>query len=269
MSTRLVSLVRSLAAALLISLTLVRPAAAVDFTDIWWNSLESGWGANMVQADNFVFITFFIDGPNNQPIWYTGNMTVDANGVWSGPLYLTTGTYFGNPWNPAQVTQTAVGTVTFTPTNSFSGTLTYNVGTVNVTKQITRQTLKTIPAAGNYSGAVLSIFSNCNNANDNGPLTYFANLTVVQTTGGPLQFDFTNSDGPFKIVGTYIQNGQLYRIPNATYTVGTYTFTAQVSEVKVTSQGIEGRWSAPVGAAFAGCTENALLLVPLRRLTTD
>ena len=129
MSTRLVSLVRSLAAALLISLALVRPAAAVDFTDIWWNSLESGWGANMVQADNFVFVTFFIDGPNNQPIWYTGNMTVDVNGVWSGPLYFTTGTYFGNPWNPAQVTQTQVGTVTFTPANAYSGTLTYNVGT--------------------------------------------------------------------------------------------------------------------------------------------
>jgi hypothetical protein len=260
MSTRLASLVRSLAAVLLLSLTLVRPAAAVDYTDIWWNSLESGWGVNFVQADNFVFATFFIYGPNNQPIWYTGNMTVDANGVWSGPLYFTSaasGTYFGNPWNPSGFTQPQVGTVTFTPANSYSGTLTYNVGTVTVTKQITRQTLKTIPAAGDYSGAVLSVFSNCTDPNNNGPLTYFANLTVVQTTGGPLQFDFTNSDGPFRIVGTYIQDGQLYRIPNATYTVGSFTFTAQVSEVKVTSQGIEGRWTAPVGAAFAGCTENA------------
>ena len=66
-----------------------------------------------------------------------------------------------------------------------------------------------------------------------------------------------NSDGPFRIVGIYTQNGQLYRVPNAAYTVGTFNFTAQVSEVKVTSQGIEGRWTAPVGAAFAGCIENA------------
>ena len=256
MSIRLLSLVRSLAAALLISLTLVRPAAAVDWTDIWWNSLESGWGVNFVQADNFVFATFFVYGPNNQPIWYTGNMSVNSNGVWSGPLYLTTGTYYGVPW--VQRTATQVGTVTFTPANSYSGTLTYNVGAVTVTKQIARQPLKTIPAAGDYSGAVLSIYSNCTDPNGNGPLDYFAYLTVTQTTGGPLQFAFTFSDiGPFTIAGTYIQDGQLYRIPNASYTSDPFVFTAQVSEVKVTSQGIEGRWTAPVNAAFPGCVENA------------
>ena len=261
MSTRLLSSFRTLAAALLVSLALVRPAAAVDWTDIWWNPAEAGWGVTFTQADNFIFATFFVYDANKQPIWYTGNMTVDANGVWSGPLYLTNGSFYGDPWDPSKLTQNQVGTVTFRPANgsanSYSGTLTYNVGGTNVTKQIQRQTLTVIPGAGNYSGAVLSIFSGCDNPNNNGSLTYFANLTVAQTVGGNLQFDFENSDGPYRIVGVYTQNGQLYRIPNAAYTVGSFTFTAQVSEVKVTSQGIEGRWTAPVGSAFPGCTENA------------
>ena len=89
-------------------------------------------------------------------------MTVDANGIWSGPVYLTTGTYFGAPWNTANDTATTVGTVTFSPNTAFTGTFTYNVNNVNVAKTIQRQTLTTIPLGGTYSGAYLSVFSNCN-----------------------------------------------------------------------------------------------------------
>ena len=95
-------------------------------------------------------------------------MSVDSNGVWSGPLYQTTGTFLGNPWNSNDRSTTQVGTVTFNPSTSYAGTLTYNVNSTNVTKQITRQTLKAIPLGGNYSGAYLSIYSNCNDPGLNG-----------------------------------------------------------------------------------------------------
>jgi hypothetical protein len=94
-----------------------------------------------------MFATFFIYGPNQQPTWYTGEMSEDANGVWSGPLIRSTGSYFGGVWNEGQTTRTQVGTVTFTPSSSFTGTLTYNVNAVFVTKQITRNTFTTIPLA--------------------------------------------------------------------------------------------------------------------------
>jgi hypothetical protein len=245
---------RSLAAAFLISLAFVRPAAALDLSDIWWNPNESGWGVNFIQANNFIFATFFIYGNNQQPFWVTAQLTQDANGVWSGPLYQTTGTFYGSPWNPSQQTTVQVGTATFSPSSPTTGTLTYNVGTTNVSKQIQRQTLKNTPLGGKYSGAYLSIYSNCNDANNNGGLTYYANLTVTQTTGGSLRLDF-DSTSPFTLSGNYVQEGLLYRMSNATYTFGNFTFTAQVSEIKATSQGIEGRWSAPVGAAYPGCFE--------------
>src|SRR5262245_60610926 len=122
MAARHLGFLRSLAAAVVVSLALIRPAAAVDYTDIWWNPNEAGWGVNLVMSNNFMFATFFIYGGDNKPTWVTANMTVDNNGVWSGPLYQTTGTYFGNPWNPGNLTQNQVGTATFTPTSSVTGT---------------------------------------------------------------------------------------------------------------------------------------------------
>ncbi len=49
-------------------------AAAVDYTDIWYNPAESGWGMNVVQSDSFMFLTFFIYGSDNKPTWFTGQV---------------------------------------------------------------------------------------------------------------------------------------------------------------------------------------------------
>ncbi len=245
---------RTLLAGLLLAFAVIRPAAATDWTDIWWNPNESGWGVNFVQASDFIFATFFVYGPGNQPIWYTGQMSVDNNGVWSGPLYQTTGTYLGIPWNTNDRTATQVGTVTFTPATSYAGTLTYNVNTTNVTKQITRQTLKAIPLGGKYSGAYLSVFSNCNDTSFNTGQTYFANINVSQTASGNLTLVF-DSNAPSTMSGTWTQEGLLYRIPNASYTLAGKTMVAQVTQIKATAQGIEGQWTANVGAAYPGCIE--------------
>ena len=98
-------------------------AGASDYTDIWFNPSEQstgggGWGVNVVQSDAFLFLTFFIYGPDNKPTWYVAGLTRDANGNFNGPLYATTGTYFGAPWNPADGAGSAqVGTASFNPTS--------------------------------------------------------------------------------------------------------------------------------------------------------
>lgn len=251
------AIVRRLLLALLLVLPLgmTRPATAFDLTDLWWNSAESGWGVNFIQADDFVFATFFLYGLNKEATWYTGQMTIGSNGVWSGPLYATNGSYFGGPWNPADRLTTQVGTVTFTPTNSYSGILSYDVNGTTVNKTLSRQTLKTIPLGGSYSGSLLSILSGCDDPANNQPLTLFYVLEVGQSTGGQLQLDFEFSGGTCGVGGTFIQNGQLYRVPGATYACtpgGAYV--AQLTQVKATNQGIEGQWTSPVGA---GCLETA------------
>jgi len=244
--------------ALLLSFTIVRPAAAidfVDFTDLWYSVGEDAWGVNFDQSYNFIFATFYIYGSDQQPTWYTAHLTKGPNDVWSGPLNRTTGTYFGAPWSNADITLAQVGTATFTPSSSYAGTLTYNVGSVNVAKVITRLTLTRIPLGGDYSGAIVSIFSNCNNPADNGTVRSFVNLKATQTAGGQLQLDFTSSGGTCRMAGAYIQDGQLYRVPNGAYTCGVAAFasTVALSQVKQTAQGIEGQWVAPISL---GCVES-------------
>lgn len=257
---RLRSCARALAAALLLAASLVRPAAAADWTDIWWAIPEVGWGVNFVQSDKFIFATFYLHDVNLQPDWYTGQMTVDANGVWSGPLYRTTGSYFGAPWSQNQTNTLQVGTVTFTPSSSYAGTLTWNVGTVNVSKSITRLTLTTIPLGGLYKGGVASYIDKCNNIADNGVSRFFVDLQATQTTGGALSLEFVlngvdQAAGSCKLAGNAAQDGQLYRIPGASYTCSTqFSSTANVTQVKATAQGIEGQWIANVGN---GCIETA------------
>ena len=75
-------------------------AAATDYSDIWFNPAEAGWGMNLVQSDNFMFLTFFIYGSDSKPTWFTGQVTLDANSNnFNGTLYATTGTYYILPWS--------------------------------------------------------------------------------------------------------------------------------------------------------------------------
>src|SRR5437773_1152921 len=93
------------------------PAAAIDYTDIWYNTSESGWGVNLIQAEDVIFVTFFIYGPNNQPTWYVAIIYRDTNGNFAGNLYSTVGPYFGGPWTQASYAPTLAGTASFYPSN--------------------------------------------------------------------------------------------------------------------------------------------------------
>jgi hypothetical protein len=235
-------------------------ARAADYTDIWWNPAENGWGVNLVQSDNFIFATFFVYGPNNQPIWYAGNLNADGIGNYIGGLYLTTGTYFGTvPYNPAQFGVTQVGTATFTPTTAYTGVLTYNVGGVTVTKNIQRQTLTAIALGGSYVGGQSGEYVSCPDTSLNATYidTYTLSVSQSPASVATFTFDYDFVDATCTMSGTLEQHGQLYRIPNATYQcTGGLNFneTATMYEIKATAQGIEGRFTSSLSD---GCTENA------------
>lgn len=141
-------------------------AAAIDYTDIWYQPAESGWGVNVVQSGSFMFLTFFVYGPDKRPTWYTGQLTMNAAGAFTGPLYATTGTFYGAAWAGSDLTLAQVGTATFQPGNASTATLTYAVTTpgsmaANVTRTIQRQTLTPIPVVGTYVGAQAGAYSAC------------------------------------------------------------------------------------------------------------
>src|SRR5437870_10153466 len=86
-----------------------RPAAAQDYTDIWYLPSESGWGVNLIQAEDVIFVTLFIYGPNNQPTWYVAIIYRDANGNFAGNLYSTVGPYFAGPCTRAPMARPPAG----------------------------------------------------------------------------------------------------------------------------------------------------------------
>jgi hypothetical protein len=232
-------------------------AAAVDYTDIWYLPAENGWGVNVVQSDNFLFITFFIYGADGKPTWYTGQVTLDASGNYNGTLYATTGTYFILPWVGSSVVATPVGTVSFQPTGPSTAKLIYIVnGIGTVTKLIQRQTLTPITIGGVYIGGQRGVYSGCSNGSSNGSYTDFFNLQVTQTTNQSVTFAFTYTSLSCTLSGTLVQLGQLYSVTNAAYQCSDgLNTTASMTEIKATAQGIEGKFSAP--SVGGNCREDA------------
>lgn len=232
-------------------------AHATDYTDIWWSPAENGWGVNIVQSNTFIFATFFVYGPGNVPTWYAGNLTQDGTGAFTGDLFATTGTYLGTvPYNPDQFTPTKVGTATFKPTAPDKALVTYNVGTVAVSKNVQRQTLRAAALAGSYSSIVSVLDSACTNPSDNGPTTVPATITVSQPPAAPLQMTFdVMGFGTCTLVstGAVSQVGALLSFPGSLACPGDPPFALSVSELRRTSLGIEGRWTAT--AATGGCHE--------------
>ena len=115
----------------------------VDYTDHWWNPQESGWGLSIMQhPSDRLFAVWFVYNPAGQPIWYTlqpGQWTVSPlASTYAGPIYRTTGPYFGGSFDPAQVSITLVGTGTLSFSSYATGTFSYVIEGQSGSKSITR-----------------------------------------------------------------------------------------------------------------------------------
>ncbi len=115
------------------------PTPAFDYTDLWWNPSESGWGFNIIQhASNNIFGVIYTYAAPNVPMWF-----VLPGGTWTSPatftgnLYRVTGSPGSRAFKPGDVTQVGNATLLFSGANN--ATLTYSVDGVQVTKAIERQ----------------------------------------------------------------------------------------------------------------------------------
>lgn len=262
------SLVRTLSTAAFALLTLLvplRPALAADFTDAWITFGEDGWGVQFLQWGNTLWATFYIYGPDNQPVWYDAVMGWDGSSKFAGTLFSEQGTYFGKPWNPAEQIEGVAGSATFTPStsNNYQGTLVYTVNTspmpTTVTKAIQRLTVVAVPLGGTYYGGQAGAYSGSSCTNS-GAYSDFFTLQVTQSAGNNISLNFSYGfDNPAltcTLSGTLSQNGVLYSVSSATYQCSDGLNTnATLSDIKVTAQGIEGVYAAPV--VGGGCREDA------------
>lgn len=119
------------------------PTAPADYTDLWWNPSESGWGIGITQQFGTMFLAWFAYDDAGGSAWYVASdcaMNTSGNGC-TGNLYRTSGPIdpLHNAFDSSKVKVTQVGTITATFSNANSGTLTYIVDGKAGTKSITRQ----------------------------------------------------------------------------------------------------------------------------------
>jgi hypothetical protein len=109
---------------------------AANYTDLWWNPNESGWGLTITQhPTNQIWAIWYTYDPRQQdasspgaykPLWI--NM---PGGTWTSPttltgdVYVLNGTPFFQPGSNRQ--QTRVGTFSFSFASASTGTFTYNI----------------------------------------------------------------------------------------------------------------------------------------------
>ncbi len=110
-----------------------------NYTDLWWNSAESGWGLNLNHQGNILFGTLFTYDESGQPMWLVmsdGERQPDAS--YAGTLYRATGSAFNaSPFGP--VSLAPVGSMQLAFSGNASAVLTYTYNGTSVTKNITRQ----------------------------------------------------------------------------------------------------------------------------------
>ncbi len=217
-----------------------------NFSDLWWNPSESGWGLNVTQQSDVVFVTLFVYNANTQAVWYSAtlNLVSSTSGpeyVFTGDLYQTAGPPFSNaPYMPGAVVYRRVGAMTFDAFSSFTAQLQYSIDGVSVTKQIGRLTLRANTIVGSYLGSTSDISSGCINPANNGRRTEDPGPISIVQAGS--QVVITAPTCVF--TGTYSQQGQTGRIDNGAYVcsnnaAGSITFT----DIYVEQSGIIGKYS--------------------------
>ncbi|MBL8524938.1 MAG: hypothetical protein JNN20_14705 [Betaproteobacteria bacterium] len=238
----------TLALALLFSGSSYSNTLLSDMSDLWWNANESGWGVSIAHQGEVVFLTYYVFGADGRANWYVGQATYGGkNGqgayVFTGPMYVVNGPWFGTTFNPNNLGARAVGNMTLSAFLDFA-TLSYSIDGVNVTKNITRQTFRANNLTGEFMGAMKSTQAGCRppfvNADVNDPVEF-----SVTHAGSNFSMRVVHSDrSSCTYTGDYVQAGRFGS------SLGTYVCTGGVSgnydavEIEANTMGFMGRYSA-------------------------
>jgi predicted dienelactone hydrolase len=129
---------------------IVIPYTEPNFTGLWWNApaeSESGWGISLAHQGDVIFAAWFSYDLNGKGRWLVMTAPNTGGNTFAGTLYEVTGPPFDAvPFDPTQVTRTAVGTGTLTFTGADNGTFAYTVNGISQTKAITREVFGPLPS---------------------------------------------------------------------------------------------------------------------------
>ncbi len=257
-------LLATLLLAFVLARTVSATTATVNYSDLWWNPDESGWGVTIDQQQATLFLMFFIYGTDNRPAWVVAQLErtgQSAGGLplFTGNLYSTTGTWFGMPFNSGAGTVRTAGTAGFAPSDATTGTLSYTIDGVQVTRSIRRETLKNNDLSGNYFVTLDFTISCPGVAPQNGQIATNATIVHSGTQFQYREFDPANAASSCTYNGTSVQEGQLARVAGSLTCTSGATGTFTFSEITSTPVGLIGRYAIAGAGTSGACNESGAL----------
>lgn len=229
-------------------------AHAANYSDMWFNPNESGWGVTIADHETNLFAVWYAYDTDGSPTWFTvPGGTFNANHTYFvGDVYRTTGPAFSGPFDPSAVKTTKVGTASFDfAPGGASGTalFSYTVGPASAKKTIQRLSFGNAPASWGIdktdlwwnpseSGWGLTLAQHGNNV--------FGAWFTYASTGRPLFIVMpgVTMTGPDSFTGT------LYTTTGPSYTASTFdpaqVRTTAVGSASLQFSGDTGTFSATV-----------------------
>jgi len=213
---------RLIAVFIFTSATVHASSMSPDPTGYWYNPNESGWGVAIAQQNDVLFVTLLVYDEQKRPAWFVAPAVRDAgNGVFSGPLYRTSGPSFGGSFNPADVGTQVVGALAVryavVAVGQASMRLDYTVNGVAVGKTMLRLTWESnaprLPGA--YFGGTslaLSPVPQLNGCVPDVPMIFPPGSGITIDMVAPSTIRIIRGEGidtVSMIAGEYLQSGQL------------------------------------------------------------
>ncbi len=113
---------------------------AIDYTDLWWNTNESGWGLSISQQFGIVFAAWYTYDDAGKPVWYVAPRCELSGTACTSDFYrVSGGTAITAAWNAADKVAVKAGTMTLSFTDAVNGTMRYTIGSTDYIRVITRQ----------------------------------------------------------------------------------------------------------------------------------
>lgn len=228
-------------------------AAPANYSDLWWNPQESGWGIQIVQQGETAFATLFVYGPDGKPTWYfASNLQVFAtdvagNPAFRGALYKTTGPWLGGPFDPAKVGVQAVGAVVIEPRAEGRIYVGYDAEGVHVDKVVERQTFAQPDLGANYHGSFRLRQASAAGGAPWGTRE-FAGDVMLHLDGGNvfLRIDEPGSRCDYR--GTRATSGRYATLSGQYTCIGGEAGTFEITDFEVTQHAISGYLRARTGS---------------------
>jgi len=258
-------------------------STTTDYSDLWWNPAESGWGAHITLQGDVAFMVLFVYDSQQQPRFFVASnlQRVDFSAfpgdTFGGGLFATQGPSFVGAFDPARVIPREVGSARVSFTTPGTAVLTYVVDGVSVTKQISRQGWRAPDVTGDFKGGLFATATATTCSLGLPSVSYPGSFTVTRT-GETLTIEsafnpgFSDS-GTCRYTGTAVPSGSQLSVPNGTYrcefeNTNVTTGTFQLTGIEVGPNGFSGRYRGVEGAAcvhagyFGGMRRGYEIVVP-------